>query len=232
MHKAYCNWSSGKDASLALYTTLQEGILPVEKLATTFSKDYNRVSLHGVRVELVEAQAKSLQIPLHKIEIPTDTSMESYNAVMNAEMQQLISQGFTHSIFGDIFLEDLKQYRENQLKKVSIKGVFPLWKKDTKQLVKKMLELGFKAIVTCVDASKLDKSFVGRIIDEQFLKDFPVNVDPCGENGEFHTFVFNGPIFNKPIAVTKGEVVLKEYKNNDSNSWNSKFWYQDLLLTT
>ena len=152
--------------------------------------------------------------------------------------QALKAENYTHSIFGDIFLEDLRSYREQQLAETGITAVFPLWERDTKQLIREFLSLGFKAITVCVNAKLLDKSFVGRIIDESFLNDLPDNVDPCGENGEFHTFVFDGPIFSKPVAFEIGEKILRSYLPNDndddncfsgSSNWDTQFWYCDLV---
>ncbi|PKD19191.1 ATP-binding protein [Salegentibacter salinarum] len=240
MKRAYLNWSSGKDAALALYKIQQEGEYSVQKLVTTVNTEFNRISMHGVRIELLLKQAEYLNLPLQQIELHGEVSMEDYNEVMKIETNKLLDEGFTHSIFGDIFLEDLKDYREKQLEEIGVKAVFPLWKQNTKALLKEFIANGFKAIVVCVNTDKLDKSFCGRIIDPSFLNDLPPNVDQCGENGEFHTFVFDGPIFKKPIEFEKGEMVEKSYKpvdesdNNcfseDQKSWDTSFVYCDLLL--
>ena len=239
-YKTYFNWSSGKDSSLALFYLLQQKQYTISTLLTTVNLDYKRVSMHGVREELLDLQVKSLQIPLRKIGLPAQVSMKSYNEVMQSVTQDLKSQQYTHCIFGDIFLEDLREYREMQLKKIGIKAIFPLWKKDTKELLTEFITLGFKAITVCVNAKYLDKSFCGRVLDMNFLKDLPPNVDPCGENGEFHTFVYDGPIFNNPVAFEIGEKVHRSYepsKNEDDNcfsdqedtNWDTSFWYCDLL---
>ncbi|MCK0157531.1 diphthine--ammonia ligase [Cellulophaga sp. F20128] len=239
MYKTYFNWSTGKDSALALYKLQQSNTYTVDKLLTTVSAAYNRVSMHGVRVELLEAQAKSIGLPLTTILLDEKASMESYNAAMKTAMENLLTEKYTHCVFGDIYLEDLKIYREEKLKEVGVTGVFPLWKQNTKKLLKEFLQLGFKAITVCVNAKLLDPSFCGRILDENFLKDLPENVDPCGENGEFHTFVFDGPIFKDPIAFHIGEKVLKNYtstKDEDDcysdqpKSWDTSFWYCDLLI--
>lgn len=240
MKRAYLNWSSGKDAALALYKIQQEGEYSVQKLVTTVNTEFNRISMHGVRIELLQKQAKYLNLPLQQIELHGEVSMEDYNEVMRIETNKLLDEGFTHSIFGDIFLEDLKDYREKQLQEIGVQAVFPLWKQNTKELVKEFIATGFKAIIVCVNTNKLDKSFCGRIIDQSFLSDLPKDVDTCGENGEFHTFVFDGPIFKKPIEFEKGEMVEKSYKpaeesdNNcfseDQKSWDTSFVYCDLLL--
>lgn len=238
MKKAYFNWSSGKDSALALYQVLQAKEYSVTQLVTTVNKDFERVSMHGLREELLDAQVAQLQIPLQKIYFPAEVSMTAYDTTMRIATQKLSAQGFQYGIFGDIFLEDLRSYREQKLKEVGITGVFPLWKKDTKTLLKEFLQLGFKAITVCVNAQLLDESFVGRILDESFINDLPSGVDPCGENGEFHTFVFDGPIFSTPIQFSVGEKVLKTYsssKDEDScttsnSSWDTSFWYCDLVL--
>lgn len=238
MTKAYFNWSTGKDSSLALYHILKNKEYNVTQLVTTVNKDYERVSMHGLREALLDAQAERLQLPLQKIYFPAEVSMSSYDATMKKATQKLVANGFRHGIFGDIFLEDLRKYREEKLQEVGITGVFPLWKKDTKTLLKELLALGFKAITVCVNAKLLDESFVGRILDENFINDLPSTVDPCGENGEFHTFVFDGPIFSSPIDFTIGEKVLKTYGSSkkdedtcgtDDSAWDTAFWYCDLI---
>ena len=197
--KAIFNWSSGKDSALALYKTLQNSEIEIVSLLTSVNKKYNRISMHGVRTELLEQQAKSIGLPLHIMEIPEMPSMEDYEKVMQETLTKFKEKGVTHSIFGDIFLEDLRKYREEKLAEIQLEAIFPLWKIPTKDLIHEFLDLGFKTIVVCVNERNLDKSFVGRIIDAQFIADLPDNVDVCGENGEFHTFTFDGPIFKKPI---------------------------------
>lgn len=240
--KAILNWSGGKDSSLTLHKLQQPKEFEITCLLTSISQKYQRISMHGVRVELLEVQARSLGIPLVKMEIPDMPSMEVYENTMRETLMKLKEEGATTSIFGDIFLEDLRNYRENKLAELDLKGFFPLWKKPTGRLIHEFLDLGFKTITTCVNEKYLDKSFVGRVIDADFLKDLPSNVDPCGENGEFHTFVYDGPIFTKPIPFEKGEVVLRNYeapkKEDDSDQCFSStkedpahygFWYCDLL---
>ncbi len=210
--KTYINWSGGKDSSLALFYIMQENKYDVSLLLTSINAVHNRVSMHGVRRALLQAQSKSLNIPLSTIELPEEPDMAAYEFILNKKINTLQVQGFTHTVFGDIFLEDLRKYREDKLEMVAIKAIFPLWKINTMQLMKDFLAVGFKAIVVCVNEQYLDKSFCGRMIDEQFVKDLPAGVDVCGENGEYHSFVFEGPIFTTPIAFTKGELVHKEYK--------------------
>ncbi|KQT19267.1 ATP-binding protein [Chryseobacterium sp. Leaf404] len=229
--KAIFNWSSGKDSALALYKILKEDQFEVTSLLTSINKEFQRISMHGVPVSLLEKQAESLGLNLIKMEIPKEPSMEEYQKIMSETMNEIKSQGVTHSIFGDIFLEDLKEYREKQLETIGMKAFFPLWKQNTTDLIHEFLDLGFKTIVTCVNETYLDKSFAGRIIDKDFIKDLPVNVDPCGENGEFHTFTFDGPIFKNPIEFEIGETVIKTYpkpKTDESDGGEYVFWFCDL----
>ena len=239
-YKSYFNWSGGKDSSLALYHALNDKSYSIEKLLTNVNKQYGRISMHGVREELLEQQAAAIGIPLQKIVLPDQPSMSEYEEQLMQIMRQLQNEKFTHGLFGDIFLEDLRTYRETQLAKVQMTGVFPLWKRDTSELIHEFIDLGFKTVVVCVKAELLDESFAGRIIDKDFLKDLPSNVDPCGENGEFHTFVFDGPIFKKPVAYQPGEKVFREYKapENDQDKCFTRqplspssmgFWFCDLL---
>ncbi len=239
MIKAYLNWSSGKDAAFALYIIQQNDHIKVEKLVTTINNDIGRISMHGVRRELLVQQAKNIGIPLHQISLEGNVSMSTYNDIMQEQVKLLKKEGFTHSVFGDIFLEDLRDYRERQLKNGGIEAIFPLWKQDTSNLMNRFLEAGFKAIIVCVNAKLLDKSFCGRIIDRELIDSLPEGVDPCGENGEFHTFVFDGPIFKKPIGFQIGEKVLRNYqpsKKEEDNcfadkekSWDTSFCYCDLI---
>lgn len=231
--KALFNWSSGKDSALALYKIIQEDQYEVCTLLTSINKEFQRISMHGVHVHLLEQQASLLGIPLTKMELPKEPSMEEYQKIMNTTMTEIQAQGITYSIFGDIFLEDLRQYREKQLNSIDMKAVFPLWKQSTSDLIQEFLALGFKTIVTCVNGTYLDKSFAGRIIDQQFLDELPENVDPCGENGEFHTFTFDGPIFKNPVRFEIGETVKKTYPKPKSNPEDQDeeyvFWFCDLI---
>ena len=220
MTRAYFNWSGGKDSALALWKVLKEKEFKVEYLLTSMNSFHDRVSMHGVRRTLLEVQASSLNIPLITIEVPEEPTMAEYEAAMMSKVKWLKEQGVTHSIFGDIFLEDLKIYREEKLATAGIQCEFPIWSRDTKKLVSEFIEEGFKAIVVCVNEKFLDKSFCGRIIDDNFLSDLPENVDACGENGEFHTFVFDGPLFQHPVDFIKGEMVYKKYKAPKEQSDN------------
>ncbi|AYN01173.1 diphthine--ammonia ligase [Chryseobacterium sp. 3008163] len=231
--KAIFNWSSGKDSALALYKILKENQFAITSLLTSINQEFQRISMHGVPVSLLEKQAESLGFPLIKMEIPKEPSMEDYQKIMSETMTKIKSQGVTYSVFGDIFLEDLRTYREEQLQSIGMKAVFPLWKQNTSDLIQEFLDLGFKTIVTCVNETYLDKSFAGRIIDEDFIKDLPENVDTCGENGEFHTFTFDGPVFKNPIAFEIGETVKKTYPKPKSDETSEEgeyvFWFCDLI---
>jgi uncharacterized protein (TIGR00290 family) len=211
-------WSGGKDSALALQEILKEDKYSIT-LLTTITEDYKRISMHGVREELLQAQADSLNLPLAKVYIPKECSNEDYDRLMENALKRYLSSGYRSMIFGDIFLEGIREYREKNLAKVDMKALFPLWGKSTEELSKTFIQNNFRAIITCVDNTALDESFTGRIYDERFLEDVPDNVDPCGENGEFHSFVFDGPVFKKPVQYTKGEVVLK----------NNRFYFCDLL---
>ena len=240
--KALFNWSSGKDSALALYKIQQNPDYKIDYLLTSVNQQFQRISMHGIRVELLEAQAKSIGLPLKIMQIPEMPTMEVYENVMIETLTELKNQGITKSVFGDIFLEDLRKYRENQLSKLGFEGVFPLWNVPTKELIQEFLSLGFKTIVVCVNERYLDQSFVGRVIDSDFINDLPENVDVCGENGEFHTFTFDGPIFSERIDFEIGEIVYRKYeKPKDQNTSNTGcdtdagdafdygFWYCDLI---
>ncbi|QSB25216.1 diphthine--ammonia ligase [Flavobacterium sp. CLA17] len=240
--KALFNWSSGKDSALTLYKILQNPDYKIEYLLTSVNQKFQRISMHGVRVELLEAQAESIGLPLKIMQVPEMPTMEVYEKVMTETLTELKNEGITHSVFGDIFLEDLRKYRETQLARIDFEGVFPIWKIPTSELIQEFIELGFKTIVVCVNERYLDKSFVGRIIDQDFIKDLPENVDLCGENGEFHTFTFDGPIFSKPIAFEIGEIVYRKYERQENeassdtacdtsatDAFDFGFWYCDLI---
>jgi uncharacterized protein (TIGR00290 family) len=220
------NWSGGKDSTLALHHILQDESFDVRYLLTTVNEAYNRVSMHGVRESLLIAQAQNIDIPLYQIRLPESLDMKAYDEHMHRHLTQLKSEGITHSIFGDIFLEDLKAYREAKLAEIGLEAVFPLWKRDTTAILKEFIDLGYKTIVVCAKEGLED--FCGRVIDETFIADLPTGIDPCGENGEFHTFVFDGPIFKKPIDFTIGEKVFKTYPSPVGEAI-AGYWYIDLI---
>ena len=239
-HKSYFNWSGGKDSSLALYHALRDKDYSIERLLTNVNNEYRRISMHGVREVLLDEQAEAIGLPLQKLILPDQPSMAAYETQMMATVEGLKEEGFTHAFFGDIFLEDLMRYREEQLARLNITAKFPIWKRNTTELMHEFIDLGFKTIVVCTKAELLDESFAGRVIDRDFLKDLPDEVDSCGENGEFHTFVFDGPIFKKPVVFETGEKVFREYvapKDDSNRCFTSQpprpssigFWFCDLV---
>lgn len=233
MKKLYFNWSTGKDAAFALHLLQNNNDFEVDHLLISLNKSKDRVSMHGLSRAMMEAQLASLGLEYSTVELPEEPTMEQYAQLMTQAVTRLKNKGFEDTGFGDIFLEDLRKYREENLNSLGIKCHFPLWKRNTRELIEEFIRSGFKAVVICIDATKLDKSFCGREIDIEFLKDLPEGVDPCGENGEFHTFCYDGPIFSEPIDFKKGEQVFKSYKNPSSdNKENDEigFWFQNLSL--
>lgn len=226
---ALFNWSGGKDSALALWTALQSGVYDVRCLLTTLSREYARVSMHGVREALLERQAASIGIPLRKAYIAEDAGMDTYDAVLRDALLELGAGGIHTALFGDIYLEDLRAYRENALARVGWSAAFPLWQRPTRELLLEFIARGFKAIIVCVNGACLDASFAGRLLDQGLLDDLPPGVDPCGENGEFHSFVFDGPLFHEPVPFTKGEVVHRRYVS--APPYDDGFYFCDLLPT-
>jgi uncharacterized protein (TIGR00290 family) len=229
MKKAFFNWSGGKDSSLALYHILQQKEFSIEYLLTNLSAEHQRISMHGVSFDLLKQQAESLGFPLETMSIIKDATMEDYGKQVTEKMSFFTKQNINNCVFGDIFLEDLKVYRENQLKPVGITAHFPLWQRPTIDIINEFIDLGFKAKVVSINAQLLDKSFAGRELDKSFINDLPDNVDVCGENGEFHSFVYDGPIFKNPIPIEVGDIVKKEYKSDENSEWDNAFWYVDLI---
>jgi uncharacterized protein (TIGR00290 family) len=203
-------WSGGKDSAMALHTVLQQKDLRVVALLTTVTEGYDRISMHGVRRELLDRQAESIGLPLHKVFIPPQCVNPVYEARMEEALRVHYNQGVRKVAFGDIFLEDLRAYREKNLARVGMTALFPIWKRDTRELIHFFHAQRFRAIAVCVDPKVLDPSFAGRELDESFFDDLPPRADPCGENGEFHTFVFDGPILRVPIPVRTGDVVNRD----------------------
>ncbi len=203
-------WSGGKDSAMALYALLQQKEVRVAGLLTTVTEGFERISMHGVRRELLQRQAESIGFPLHEVRIPPQCVNPIYEARMEAAMKTACEQGIRRVAFGDIFLEDLRVYREKNLAKIGMEAIFPLWKRNTRELARSFVQLGFRAHAVCVDPRVLDRSFAGRVLDEQFFNDLPPHADPCGENGEFHSFVYDGPIFQKPVKCKTGEVVQRD----------------------
>ncbi len=203
-------WSGGKDSAMALHTLLLQKEFRVTALLTTVTEGYDRVSMHGVRCELLKRQAESIGLPLHEVRIPPQCVNPIYEARLEQALRQHSDQGVRKVAFGDIFLEDLRAYREKNLTRIGMTALFPIWKRGTCELVRYFQANRFRAIAVCIDPKVLDTRFAGRELDESFFRDLPPNVDPCGENGEFHTFVFDGPIFRWPIPVRMGEIVRRD----------------------
>jgi uncharacterized protein (TIGR00290 family) len=212
------SWSGGKDSCMALHEILRLPNTRVEALLTTVTRDYDRISMHGVRRGLLEHQAASLGLPLHQIYISKGAANQEYETETGEAFSTYRARGIRSVAFGDLFLEDIRAYRERLLARHGMSGLYPLWGRDTSKLIRDFIGRGFKTILVCVDPAKLDSSFVGRVIDEEFLSELPPGVDPCGENGEFHTFVFDGPTFKKPIRFSRGEVICRD-----------SFWFCDLV---
>lgn len=224
--KTYFNWSTGKDSALALYYLLKEKNYSIDYLLTSVNAHFQRVSMHGLPVELLKQQFDAIGIANGTIQLPEQPTNVEYETLMGEAVQRLKTDGFGYSAFGDILLEDLKKYREQQLEPFGIEAIFPLWQRNTAELMEDFIDLGFKTIVVCVNAEVLDASFTGRIIDKKFLEELPEGVDPCGENGEFHTFCFDAPYFKNPIEFEIGATVYREYTHGNTKSG---FWFCDLL---
>jgi len=233
--KAILCWSGGKDSALCLHRVLEEGIYEISYLLTTINETFGRVSMHGVRECLVEQQADAIGIPLLKVFVKEGNN-EEYERNMEALLVQAKAEGIDHVIFGDIFLEDLRVYREENLSKIEMKAIFPLWKQDTRSLIDQFLSLQFRTVLCCVNDGFLSSEFAGKEISKAFINGLPPEVDPCGENGEYHTFCFAGPIFKNSIPFTIGETVYKalhlktsDDSPNGSPNQTQGFWYCDLL---
>jgi uncharacterized protein (TIGR00290 family) len=210
MDKVIISWSGGKDSARALYELRKNNAYEIVALLTTVTEGYDRISMHGVRRGLLERQAESLGIRLETILITPKATNEEYEAKMKEKLLDYKDQGVRFVAVGDIFLEDLRRHREENLAKIGMKGIFPIWKQDTAQLAREFIGLGFKAVISCVDTEILDGSFAGREYTHAFLDDLPAHVDPCGERGEFHSFVYAGPIFRQPVPCARGEIVLRD----------------------
>jgi uncharacterized protein (TIGR00290 family) len=208
--KTMISWSTGKDSAWATYQLQQRDDIELVGCLCTINQEYQRTAMHAVRVELLKAQAKALGLPLTIIELPFPCTNEQYQKIMGDATKVLIESGVQCMSFGDLFLEDIRQYRIDNLADTGIEPIFPLWQKPTKALAQAMIDGGLKTVVTCVDPKQLDPSFAGRVFDESYLADLPEGVDHCGENGEFHTFVYEGPMFSSPIKIQVGDVVERD----------------------
>ena len=235
-------WSGGKDSALALHRLFAEARYDVVALLTTCNEHFQRVSMHGVRVELLEQQARAIGLPLEKMFVSQRGSNAEYTEKMKESLLAYKAQGVTGFAFGDIFLEDLKRWREENLALAGMRGVFPIWQADSRELVREFIALGFASIVCCVSDAYLDETALGRNIDSDFIQSLPADVDPCGENGEFHSFAYAGPIFKQPLRIKVGEKVYRPVEEThpgatptacplpDSNTRSAKgFWFCDLL---
>ena len=236
--KAIFCWSGGKDSSYCLHKVLTENLFDVKYLLTTVNAQFKRISMHGVREELLYKQTEAIGIPLLKVRV-TEGTNDEYEKQMERVLLKTKSEGINHVIFGDIFLEDLRVYRENNLAKLGMTGVFPLWKMDTKILLNDFIRLKFKTVICCTNDGYLGEEWAGKEINKTFIEQLPSAIDPCGENGEYHTFCYDGPLFKKKINFTIGEKVYKplEIKTDDvyslSNNITTKgYWFCDLLPAT
>jgi uncharacterized protein (TIGR00290 family) len=203
-------WSGGKDSAMALFTLLQQKEYTIASLLTTVTEGYERISMHGVRCELLRQQAQSIGFPLHEVRIPQQCGNPIYEARMEEALRVHHEKGIRKVAFGDIFLEDLRIYREKNLARIGMTALFPIWKRDTRELIQFFHAQQFRSVAACIDGKVLDRRFAGRELDKSFFGELPAMVDPCGENGEFHTFVFDGPIFQSPVRIRTGEVVDRD----------------------
>lgn len=231
--KIALSWSGGKDACLALHYLMNSREYEIDHLHTVIGKETDRVGMHGIKKELIEAQAKSLNIPLKISYLPSDNSNKSYDQVMSEYADYCKSKDIKTIAFGDIFLEDLRKYREEKMAEAGMKCIFPLWKKPTKEVVNEFLDLGYQTKICAGDASKLKKEMIGQSINHQFLKDLPKDIDPCGENGEFHTFVYDGPLFQNPIEIKVDSVHSHFYEyqieeDGQIKKLKSEFFFAEL----
>ena len=208
--RALLSWSGGKDSSLALQRALADGAWRVDGLVTTVTDEYDRVSMHGVRRALLEAQAEALGLPLRTVRIPPACPNDRYEAAMRAALADYAAEGGEAVLFGDLFLEDVRAYRVRLLEGLPLRAEFPIWGEPTDALARRFVAEGFRAVLVCVDPRQIDGGFAGRDYDDRLLAELPPAADPCGERGEFHTFVVDGPIFGRPVAVERGEVVERE----------------------
>jgi len=217
--KVLVAWSGGKDSALAVHEIKKSGRYEIASLFCTLTEDFDRVSMHGVRRTLIERQALNIGCTLTEVFIPYPCSNESYESRMTGALLPCRDSGIQKVVFGDIFLEDIRKYREGQMKKIGMSCLFPLWGKDSLVLARSFVDAGFRAVITCVDSTLLDRTYVGRIMDHAFLDDLPEGVDPSGENGEYHTFVFDGPLFRQPVSFETGEIRLRD----------ERFYFCDLI---
>ena len=226
--KLFFNWSSGKDSALALHRLMKQGTFDVDLLFTTVNSVHKRVSMHGLPTELLKAQAESIGIQLNILELPEHPSMDEYNELITERVHTFTEAGYKHTGFGDIFLEDLKTYRDDMFTPHGITTHYPIWKEDTRALLHEFFSLGFRSIIVCLSTGKLSKEFLGRELSPELINQFPDDVDPCGENGEFHTFCFAGPIFKKDLDIEVGDHVFRTYDNPVNTTQRIEFGFCDV----
>lgn len=222
------SWSGGKDSALALHALQHDARYQVVGLLTSVNAHYRRVSMHGVREALLDAQAESIGLPLYKMKLSERPSNEEYERKMRVALDGFRARGIRHVAFGDLFLEDIRQYRLDNMRKINMECVFPLWHRPTDKLAREFIALGFQAVLCCVDEQQLSDEFAGREYDATLLNDLPASVDPCGENGEFHTFVYAGPVFRRPIAFRRGERVRRDERFHFCDLIPAEAVYDDL----
>lgn len=208
--KILVSWSSGKDSAWMLHVLKQDEVVEIGGLLTTMNEEFDRVAMHAVRRRLVEAQAEAAGVPLRTVPLPWPCTNDEYESRMRAAVSQAVSEGFTHVAFGDLFLEDVRKYREDRLAGTGLTPLFPIWGIPTDQLATQMVESGLRSVLTCINPKHLDRSFAGRQFDRSLLADLPAGVDRCGERGEFHSFAWDGPMFNHPVTISVGEVVDRD----------------------
>ncbi len=230
------SWSGGKDSALALYRIIRSGEWQIDHLHTVINVDTRRVGLHGIHEDLIEKQAGSIGLPLRKLYLDPDKTNNAYQKMMQAYCDELSSKGIKHVMFGDIFLEDLKDYRDTMLKSAGLTGIYPLWKENSADLLKEFLSVGFRSVLCAADATKIGKDTVGRELAEEMIDNEFKAIDPCGENGEYHSFVVSGPVFQHPISVDCRSVTSRDYtfealnEGGEKEEHHSSFWFADLQL--
>lgn len=224
------SWSGGKDSAFALWKLMNNPRYEVTRLHTTFGEESRRVGMHGIHESFVEQQAKSIGLPLDKIYYPSSGNNDEYEKAINTYLDILKTEDIETIAYGDIYLEDLKIYREQQLAKRDLKALFPLWKRDTKEVAENFITEGFQTLICAADADLIEEKWIGELFSLEFLKNLPEKVDPCGENGEFHTFCFDGPIFQNPIAAIKKQTISKSYhfKTEEGKEIEKKFWFAEI----
>ena len=212
-------WSGGKDSAMTLYELKKMENIEIAALLTTVTEGYDRISMHGVRRDLLVQQVDALGFPLEEIPIPQACTNEIYEQRMQETLKKCQVRGITTAAFGDLFLQEVRSYREERMSRIGMRCMFPVWERPTAEFAQEFINLGFRAVVVCVDTTAIGREFAGREYDRDFIRDLPAGADPCGENGEFHTFVYDGPIFSRPVQVQRGEKVLRE----------NRFFYCDLI---